>query len=315
MSWSELKKKAQRHLHGYYGNWSLFVIIPSAALFIYFFCIMILFQVVNSTVDNSNNYQSWQNDYSQNSNRSNNEYQKGYDDGYFDGYDEGYDDGLYEDDSYEDDDFGGKNLDSISHKSILSPVKNTNRTVTYTQTTTIETRFSGFYAFLFGLLLVIVTILYRGMVQWAAIENVEGRHFNLKSIFTSFIKENGKRTVSANLLVTMYTVLWSLLFVIPGVIKQLSYGMTNYLLKKDSELTPKEAMELSQTLMQGYKLEYWLFSYSFIFWQFATMFSFGLAGIYVIPYYNVSEVLFFDQIIAEKHHLFSQEKEAGFADF
>jgi len=102
---------------------------------------------------------------------------------------------------------------------------------------------------------------------------------------------------------------------IPGVIKQLSYSMTNYLLKKDPELTPKEAMALSQALMQGYKLEYFIFSYSFVLWQFATFFSFGLASVYVIPYYGVSEVLFFDQIIAEKHHLFSQEKEAGFADF
>ncbi|OTN87802.1 hypothetical protein A5819_000250 [Enterococcus sp. 7E2_DIV0204] len=312
---SELKKKAQKHLHGYYGNWSLLAIIPSVALFIYFFFIMTLIQVPENTVNQSNNYQSWQDDYSAKSNRSNTEYQKGYDDGYFDGYDEGYDDGLYQEDDYDENVYDGKNLDSISYKSSLSPVKNTTRTVTYTQTTTVETRFSGFFVFLFGLLLLLVTILYRGMVQWAAIDNVEGRKFNLKSIFTTFISENGKRTVSANLLVTIYVFLWSLLFVIPGVIKQLSYGMTNYLLKKDPELTAKEAMQLSQALMQGYKLEYLIFSYSFVLWQFATFFSFGLASVYVIPYYGVSEVLFFDQIIAEKHHLFSQEKEAGFADF
>ncbi|MGX7264266.1 DUF975 family protein [Enterococcus crotali] len=312
---SELKKKAQSHLHGYYGNWSLLAIIPSAVLFIYFFFVIVLFQAPASAPDQSNDYKSWQDDYSEKSNLPNNEYQKGYDDGYFDGYDEGYDDGFYNDDSYDEDKYGGENLDSLSHKLVKSPLKNTTRTVTYTQTTTVETNFGGFFAFLFGTLLLLVTILYRGMVQWAAIDNVEGRKFSLKTIFSAFIKENGKRTVIANLLVTLYTFLWSLLFVIPGVIKQLSYGMTNYLLKKDPELTPKAAMALSQELMQGYKLEYLIFSYSFVFWQFATFFSFGLASMYVVPYYGVSEVLFFDQIIAEKHYLFSQEKAAGFEDF
>ncbi|WP_239644681.1 hypothetical protein [Enterococcus crotali] len=244
---SELKKKAQSHLHGYYGNWSLLAIIPSAVLFIYFFFVIVLFQAPASAPDQSNDYKSWQDDYSEKSNLPNNEYQKGYDDGYFDGYDEGYDDGFYNDDSYDEDKYGGENLDSLSHKLVKSPLKNTTRTVTYTQTTTVETNFGGFFAFLFGTLLLLVTILYRGMVQWAAIDNVEGRKFSLKTIFSAFIKENGKRTVIANLLVTLYTFLWSLLFVIPGVIKQLSYGMTNYLLKKDPELTPKLRWRLAKS--------------------------------------------------------------------
>ncbi|EOH92570.1 hypothetical protein UAW_02967 [Enterococcus haemoperoxidus ATCC BAA-382] len=312
---SELKKKAQSYLHGYYGNWSLLAIIPIVAIFIYFFCVMILFQSPNSTADQSNNYQSWQDNYSGKSNRFTNDYQNGYDDGYFDGYDDGYDEGLYQDDFYNEEDFRGKNLDSISQKSVISPLKNTNRMVTYAQPTTVKTRFKSFFAFLFGIFLMFVTILYRGMIQWAAVDNLEGNNFSLKTVFAMFIKENGKRTVSANILVTLYTFLWSLLFVIPGIIKQLSYGMTNYLLRKDAELTPKEAMQLSQALMQGYRLEYIIFSYSFVLWQFATFFSFGLASVYVIPYYSVSEALFFDQIIEEKHHLFTQEKEAGFADF
>ncbi|WP_206911712.1 hypothetical protein IGL98_002434 [Enterococcus sp. DIV0840] len=307
---SELKKKAQAHLHGHYGSWSLIALIPCAALFIYFFSIMVLFQSSADIVDQSNDYRSWQEDYSEKSNRFNNDYESGYDDGYSDGYD----DGFYEDDSYGKDNYNEKNLDSLANSPAVS-LKNTERTITYTQTSTMGAGISGFIGFLVGTMLLLVTILYRGLVQWAAVDNVEGRAFSLKTVFVSFIRENGKRTVIANILVALYTFLWSLLLVIPGVIKQLSYGMTNYLLKKDPELTPKEAMELSQVLMKGYKLEYLIFSYSFIFWQFATLFSFGLASVYVIPYYGVSEVLFFDQIIAEKHHLFSQEKEAGFADF
>ncbi|MGX7244384.1 DUF975 family protein [Enterococcus quebecensis] len=314
MSRSELKKKAQAHLHGHYGNWSWIAILPCVALFIYLFFTIVFFQSSTGVVDSSNDYKSWQDDYTKKSDRYTNEYQKGYEDGYSDGYD----DGAYQDDSYDyEDEVGnnGKNLHSLSNTSSIVSLKNTTRGVTYQQTTTIKSSISSFFAFLFGLVAILAMILYRGMIQWAAVDNVERREFNLKSVFTEFVLVNGRRTVVANILVTLYTFLWSLLFIIPGVIKQLSYGMTNYLLKKDPELTAKEAMALSQELMKGYKLEYLIFSYSFIFWQFAVSFSFGLASVYVIPYYSVTEAMFFDQIIEGKHYLFSQEKEAGFADF
>lgn len=311
---SELKKKALTHLHGHYGNWSLIAILPCVALFIYFFSMVILFQSSTSVVNPSNDYRSWQEEYTERSNRSDSNYESGYDDGYLDGYDDGYDERLDEEDLYEEDDYTKKDIHSLANSPKTASLRNT-RTVTYAQTTTMTTGIGSFFAFLVGMILCILTILYRGMVQWAAVDNVDGQDFNFKTVFLAFMNDKGKRTVVANLLVTLYTFLWSLLFVIPGVIKQLSYGMTNYLLKKDPDLSPKEAMALSQALMQGYKMEYLVFSYSFVLWQFATFFSFGLASIYVIPYYSVSEVLFFDQIIAEKHHLFSQEKEAGFTDF
>ncbi|MBO0421667.1 hypothetical protein BCR22_06585 [Enterococcus plantarum] len=306
---SEVKKKAQAHLHGRYGNWSLIAILPCAALFLYFFSVMFLFQAATSVGNQSNHYHSWQEDYAEKANRSMDDYERGYEDGYSDGYD----DGFYQDDS-DDDSQNEKNLHSLATIPGTS-LTHQGRSVTYSETTTLETGIGGLVGFLVWLAFLLVMILYRGMIQWAAVDNVERRNFSLKTVFISFIKENGKRTVSANSLMALYTFLWSLLFVIPGVIKQLSYGMTNYLLKKDPTLTAKEAIDLSRVLMKGYKLEYLIFSYSFILWQFAAFFSFGLVSVYVIPYYSVSEVLFFDRIVADKHHLFTQEKEAGFADF
>ncbi|MEI5995122.1 DUF975 family protein [Candidatus Enterococcus mansonii] len=312
---SDLKKKAQAHLHGHYGNWSVFVLIPCILLFIYFFFTFALFQSTGPLED-TDSYQSWQDGYTQNP-KSNNDYRSGYDDGYLEGYDEGYEDGYYEEDSYNYKDHKKSNKKSLNALSVSQSASMGNRTqtVTYEQTTTIGTSIGGLFAFLLWVTLFVGIILYRGMIQWAAIDNVERRLFSFKSVFMDFIKRNGQRTIVANLLVSLYTFLWSLLFFVPGVVKQLSYGMTNYLLKKDPELSPKEAIALSQELMKGYKMEYLIFSYSFILWYFATIFSFGLTSLYVIPYYSVSEVLFFEQIISEKHHLFSQEKAAGFADF
>lgn len=312
---SELKKTAQRYLHGNYGNWSWLALLPAIALFCYFFFVIIVSSFSTSVLQQPDSL-TWYDDYSGGANQSILDYQQGYEDGYIEGYNEGYEDGLFEDDSYDDEfEYEERNLDSLGNKTNMMPLQHTARSATYRQTNRASGILGSFFLLILGVFAMVATILYRGIIQWAAIDNVEERPFNLKTVLVDFIKVNGKRTVVANLLVTLYTFLWSLLFVIPGIIKQLSYSMTNYLLKKDPNLTAKEAIALSQELMRGYKLEYLIFSYSFILWQFATTFSFGLASVYVIPYVGVSEALFFDQIIADKHHLFSEEKEAGFADF
>ncbi|MDA9471552.1 DUF975 family protein [Enterococcus sp. 5H] len=312
---SELKKTAQRYLHGNYGNWSWIVLLPAIALFCYFFFVIFLSSLSASVMQQPDSL-SLYDDYSGSANQAIIDYQQGYEDGYIEGYNEGYDDGLFEDDTYDDEfEYEEKNLHSPVTTTNMMPLQNSSRSVNYRHTSSATGIIASFFLFILGVAAMAVAILYRGIIQWAAIDNVEERSFSLKTVLIDFIKVNGKRTVVANLLVTLYTFLWSLLFVIPGVIKQLSYSMTNYLLKKDPNLTAKEAIALSQELMRGYKLEYLIFSYSFILWQFAMTFSFGLAGVYVIPYAGVSEALFFDQIIADKHHLFSEEKEAGFADF
>lgn len=307
---SELKKTAQRYLHGQYGNWSWIALLPGIAVFCYFIFVIIASSMSVGMRQQPNSL-SLYDDYSGSSNQSILDYQQGYEDGYI----EGYNDGLFEDDAYGDEyETEGKNLDFQGAETNLVPLQHSART-TYRQTARTGSVVGSLFVLMLGIAMMIATILYRGIVQWAAVDTVEEQTFSIKTVLVDFIKINGKRTVTANLLVTLYTFLWSLLFFIPGVIKQLSYSMTNYLLKKDPNLSAKEAIALSQELMRGYKLEYLIFSYSFILWQFATMFSFGLASVYVIPYFGVSEALFFDQIIADKHHLFSEEKEAGFADF
>ena len=74
------------------------------------------------------------------------------------------------------------------------------------------------------------------------------------------------RTVGAVLLVFVYTLLWTLLLVIPGIIKAYSYSMTFYILRENPEMTAGDAITASQKMMDGHKMDLFLLSLSFIGW-------------------------------------------------
>jgi len=70
-----------------------------------------------------------------------------------------------------------------------------------------------------------------------------------------------------NFLVGLYIVLWSLLFVIPGIIKAYSYAMTPYILSEHPEMTATDAITESRELMDGNKWRLFCLEWSFIGWD------------------------------------------------
>ena len=69
-----------------------------------------------------------------------------------------------------------------------------------------------------------------------------------------------------NFLVGLYTVLWTLLFIIPGIIKTYSYAMTPYILAENPGMTATEAITESRRIMDGNKWRLFCLSISFIGW-------------------------------------------------
>ncbi len=70
-----------------------------------------------------------------------------------------------------------------------------------------------------------------------------------------------------DLLMSLYTILWSLLFVIPGIVKSYSYSMTPYILAEHPEMTVTEAITLSRQIMHGNKWRLFCLQFSFIGWE------------------------------------------------
>lgn len=85
-------------------------------------------------------------------------------------------------------------------------------------------------------------------------------------------------------LVGLFTFLWSLLFVIPGIIKGISYSMSFYILAENKGKPALECINESKAMTEGHKMELFILSLSFIGWYMLTAITFGIAGIWVGPY-------------------------------
>lgn len=108
--------------------------------------------------------------------------------------------------------------------------------------------------------------------------------------------------VTISLLTVIFTFLWGLLFVIPGIIAALSYSMAFFLYADNQDKLPMEYLTDSKKMMQGYKMDYFIFQLSFIGWILLSLITFGIALIYVIPYISISEAIYYDELkqISEK---------------
>lgn len=74
--------------------------------------------------------------------------------------------------------------------------------------------------------------------------------------------------ICMNLLMALYILLWSLLFIIPGIIKTYSYAMTPYILAEHPEMTANQAITESRRIMSGNKWRLFCLRFSFIGWMF-----------------------------------------------
>lgn len=96
---------------------------------------------------------------------------------------------------------------------------------------------------------------------------------------------NYGRNVKTQLLVVIYVFLWSLLLIIPGIIKSYSYRMVPYILAEDPDIDAKDAITMSREMMDGHKWNAFVLDLSFLGWIILGVFTAGLLWIfYVFPY-------------------------------
>lgn len=86
----------------------------------------------------------------------------------------------------------------------------------------------------------------------------------------------------------LYTFLWSLLFVIPGIVKGLSYSMAMYILAENKGKSARECINESKKMTDGHKAELFVLGLSFIGWALLGCLTFGIAYIWVFPYMNAT---------------------------
>lgn len=94
------------------------------------------------------------------------------------------------------------------------------------------------------------------------------------------------RVVKTMLLTDVFLILWTLLLIIPGLIKAYSYRMVPYILAQEPEISGREAINRSREMMNGHKWNTFVLDLSFILWFLLALFTLGIVGVfYVDPYY------------------------------
>lgn len=116
----------------------------------------------------------------------------------------------------------------------------------------------------------------------------------------AFAYDNGyKNVVKILFLRNLFTALWSLLFIIPGIVKGYEYQMIPYLLAENPNLSKDEAFRLSKQMMTGNKWEAFVLDWSFFGWDILSGFTLGiLTLLYVQPYKYLTYAALYEELSA-----------------
>lgn len=94
----------------------------------------------------------------------------------------------------------------------------------------------------------------------------------------------------------LFTLLWSLLFIIPGIIASISYTLV-YMIKLDNpEMSTMEVITKSKEMMNGHKMDYFVLIISFLGWAILGILTLGILYLWLIPYMNVTFANFYNSL-------------------
>ncbi|MFC2137945.1 DUF975 family protein [Bacteroidota bacterium] len=115
-----------------------------------------------------------------------------------------------------------------------------------------------------------------------------------EQIFRGFKKfEN---SLVAYLIIILFVILWSLLLIVPGIIYAISVSLTFYIIAEDDKIKPKEAIDKSRQMMDGYKAKFFYLCLRFFLWSLLCMLTLGIGFLWLIPWMNVTFAKFYDDI-------------------
>lgn len=133
-----------------------------------------------------------------------------------------------------------------------------------------------------------------------ALENRKG-HVDFSQALSHGFTHNYGNVILVLFLRNLFIFLWSLLLVVPGIVKAYQYRLVGYLVAEDPNLTYEAALERSKTMMDGHKMDAFVLDLSFIGWFLLSAITCGLVGIFwVMPYYQQTDAEFYAAIIAQQ---------------
>ncbi len=124
----------------------------------------------------------------------------------------------------------------------------------------------------------------------------DGQAMNIKDLFIGFNGAQFAQLLLLGLMQEIFIFLWSLLFVVPGIVKTYAYSMAYYIKADHPEYTWKQCLDESQKMMQGHKGALFVQDLSFIGWLIVGGLCFGVGSLWVQPYIQAARAQFYESL-------------------
>lgn len=112
---------------------------------------------------------------------------------------------------------------------------------------------------------------------------------NLFDTFANFL-----RIFCLDVLVALFTALWSILFVIPGIIAAYRYSFAIFIMLDHPDMNPMDCIRKSKELTNGHKMELFVLDLSFLGWIFLSAIPF--VSLFTIPFMTVTHAIYYRMI-------------------
>ena len=164
---------------------------------------------------------------------------------------------------------------------------------------------AGLIGSILGPFAILVTMAVNGPLTLGTImyylKVIRGEDGELGEVFKGF-----SNFLSAFLLIFLqglFTFLWSLLLVIPGIVKFYAYSMAFYILADHPDMSALDALRESKEMMKGHKMELFVLQLSFIGWSLLGLVTFGLGNLYTLPYLNATLAEFYCELSGKQENV------------
>jgi uncharacterized membrane protein len=146
----------------------------------------------------------------------------------------------------------------------------------------------------------VIGLLYNSAIAYSTasvfIDITEKESFNVwEKIKLGFINDFA-RNIILQLVQSIFIVLWSMLFIIPGIVKSYAYSMTFYIAVKEPEQKGIDAITKSKNLMNGKKGDLFFLDFSYFGWYLLGLLTFGILWFWVFPKHMTARTIFFNDV-------------------
>lgn len=153
------------------------------------------------------------------------------------------------------------------------------------------------------LISIAVTLLVGGNVRLGhcryLLDQQEGAPLQVGTLFSQF--SQFKNGFMLALLTSLYTFLWSMLFIIPGIIASYSYAMAPFIQTEHPEYSASESIEASKQMMKGHKWQLFCLDLSFIGWSLLCIFTLGIGNIFLSAYTSAARAAFYKEMCLQAY--------------